>query len=452
MKMILSVEVMYLRIKNKRGFLGQKTVPVLWLVRGSTERKGPYMTELLSPAGNFEKMKMAFLYGADAVYLAGERFGMRAAADNFKVEELNLAVAYAHERGKKIYLTINTLPHEAEYPALRNFLRELACMPSGIPDGAIVADIGVMELVKEFLPAAEIHISTQSGIVSSAAARAWHELGATRVVLARELSLSEIREIRCAVPEDLALETFIHGSMCVSFSGRCLLSNALVGRDANRGACAQPCRWNYTIREEKRPDMPFPIEQTPDGTFIMSSKDLCMIEHMPELIDAGVTSFKIEGRMKSAYYTAVVTNSYRAVIDSYIQDKEHYVFDTCWQRELDSVSHREYCTGYYFDLPSEQAQVCTSPGYLREKAYLAVCCDYDEKNGKATFIQRNKTKVHDYVEIISPGHPGRGFQIEKMTDTEGIEIESAPHPFMKFVLSVPFVVKEGDIMRSADEK
>lgn len=407
------------------------------------------MTELLSPAGNFEKMKMAFLYGADAVYLAGERFGMRAAAGNFTLKELDRAVEYAHARGKKLYLALNTLPREPEYPALREYLRQLAAMPSGVPDGVIAADIGVMMQVREYLPGTALHVSTQAGVVSSASALAWHRLGASRVVLAREVSLAEIREIRRALPPEVEIEAFVHGSMCVSFSGRCLLSNALVGRDANRGACAQPCRWNYTIREEKRPDTPLPVEQTEDGTFIMSSKDLCMIEHVPALMDAGISSFKIEGRMKSAYYTAVVTNAYRAVMDAYIKNREHYVFDERWQRELDSVSHREYCTGYFFDSPSDNAQTCTRPGYLREKAYLAVCRGYDAAGGTAVFVQRNKVSVGETVEILSPGHPGRGFVIGKMTDSEGNDIPSAPHPFMEFVVPVPFAVKEGDIMRSA---
>ena len=407
------------------------------------------MAELLSPAGNFEKMKMAFLYGADAVYLAGERFGMRAAAGNFTIEEMDRAVEYAHTRSKKLYLTLNTLPREPEYPALREYLKQLAAMPSGTPDGVIAADIGVMMLVREYLPHAALHVSTQAGVVSSASALAWHRLGASRVVLAREVSLAEIREIRRALPPEIEIETFVHGSMCVSFSGRCLLSNALVGRDANRGACAQPCRWNYTIREEKRPDTPLPVEQTEEGTFIMSSKDLCMIAHIPELLEAGISSFKIEGRMKSAYYTAVVTNAYRAVMDAYIKDRENYTFDERWQRELDSVSHREYCTGYYFDSPSDNAQTCTRPGYLREKAYLAVCCGYDAESGTAAFIQRNKTSVGEAVEIISPGLPGRGFVIERMAGAQGEPLSSAPHPFMEFAVPVPFAVREGDIMRSA---
>ena len=408
------------------------------------------MIELLSPAGNFEKMKTAFLYGADAVYLAGTRFGMRAAADNFTLEELNEAIGYAHALGKKVYITLNTMPREYEYDALKEFLKAVAVLPNGAPDAAIVADIGVMTLVKELLPQTELHISTQSGVVSSADAIAWHKFGATRVVLARELSMKEIKEIRKNIPEELEIEAFIHGSMCVSFSGRCLLSNALIGRDANRGACAQPCSCNYPIREEKRPDIPLPIEEHPDGTFIMSSKDMCMIEHVPELVESGITSFKIEGRMKSAYYAAVVTNAYRACIDSYLADKENYRFDPVWNRELDSVSHREYCTGYYYDSPMQNAQICTQPGYLREKSYLSVCADYDASTGIAKFIQRNKSKVGDAVEIISPGKPGQGFVIPSMTNAAGEAVESAPHPFMEFFVPVPFPVHKGDIMRGAN--
>ena len=408
------------------------------------------MIELLSPAGNFEKMKTAFLYGADAVYLAFNRFGMRAAADNFTLEELNEAIGYARALGKKVYITLNTMPREYEYPALREFLIQLSSLENGAPDAAIVADIGVMVLVRELLPNTELHISTQSGVVSSADAKAWQMLGATRVVLARELSFDEIRQIRKNIPEELEIEAFVHGSMCVSFSGRCLLSNALVGRDANRGACAQPCRWNYTIREEKRPDMPFPIEEHPDGTFIMSSKDMCMIEHVPELVESGITSFKIEGRMKSAYYAAVVTNAYRAAIDGYLADKANYKLDARWLRELDSVSHREYCTGYYYDKPMENAQTCIQPGYLREKSYLAVCADYDAETGIAKFIQRNKAKVGDDVEIITPGKFGQALRLESMKNAAGESVESAPHPFMEFYVPVPFKVRKGDIMRGAN--
>lgn len=407
------------------------------------------MTELLSPAGNFEKMKAAFLYGADAVYLAAKRFGMRAAADNFTLEELSEAAKYAHERGKKVYLTLNTLPREYEYEELADFIRELAALPHKI-DAAIVADAGVFALLQELYPELELHISTQAGIVSSADCNFWYKLGAKRVVFAREVSLEEIKQIRKNIPDDMEIEVFVHGSMCVSFSGRCLLSNNLVGRDANRGMCAQPCRWNYTIREEKRLDMEFPIVEEREGTYIMSSKDMCMVEHMSELIKAGVTSFKIEGRMKSAYYAAVVTNAYRAAIDGYMEKGDDFSLDTAWLAELDSVSHREYCTGYFYDDPMNNAQTCTVPGYLREKAYLAVAQEYDAEKGMALFIQRNKLSVDDSVELISPGKLGRGFKAEMMTDEKGEPVPSAPHPFMKFWLKVPFEVKPGDILRGAN--
>lgn len=406
------------------------------------------MTELLSPAGNFEKMKAAFLYGADAVYLAYERFGMRAAADNFTIEELKEALLYAHSRGKKIYLTLNTLPRENEYPELERFIKILSEMDDKI-DAAIVADAGVFALIKSVFPSLEIHISTQAGIVSSADCLFWYNLGAKRAVLARELSLEEIKMIKKNIPEDMELEVFVHGSMCISFSGRCLLSNNLVSRDANRGMCAQPCRWNYTIREEKRQDTAFPIEEEKEGTYIMSSKDMCMVEYMSDLIRAGITSFKIEGRMKSAYYAAVVTNAYRAAIDGYMKDGDSFVLDKRWTSELESVSHREYCTGYFFDDPMKNAQTCTMPGYMREKAYLAVAVEDDKEKGLSLFVQRNKLCVGDKAELISPGKFGRAFEISEMYDENMNAIESAPHPFMKFYIKVPFEVREGDILRGA---
>lgn len=408
------------------------------------------MTELLSPAGNPEKMRAALLYGADAVYLAGKRFGMRAAADNFTLDELDEALEHAHSLGKKIYLTLNTLPREDELLTLDEFIAELSRLGHGGLDGVIVADLGVFASAKRLIPDVPVHISTQAGVVNSETAKMFYNMGATRVVLAREISLEEIRRLRENIPPELEIEAFVHGSMCVSFSGRCLLSNNLVGRDANRGMCAQPCRWNYTIREEKRPDMPFPIVQEREGTYIMSSKDMCMVEHIPELIEAGISSFKIEGRMKSAYYTAVVTNAYRAAIDGYMKDKQNYKFDPAWLGELDSVSHREYCTGYFYDDPMRNAQLCTQPGYMREKAYIAVCDGYDGKTGTATFIQRNRLLDGDEVEIISPGKLGRAFRVDGIWDEQGGKIASAPHPMMRFSVRVPFEVKVGDIMRGGN--
>ena len=416
------------------------------------------MPELLSPAGNFEKMKAAIRYGADAVYLAGHFFGMRSAADNFTNEELEEAVKYAHERGVTVYLTVNTMPHGYEYPMLREYLS--AIKNYGI-DAIIAADLGVIATIKELLPEMELHVSTQASIVSPAAALAYAALGAKRLVLARELTLAEIKEIKKALPEGIELEAFVHGSMCVSYSGRCMLSHHIIDRDANRGACAQPCRWNYKIVEEKRPDMPLPIEESELGTFIMSSKDMCTIAHIPELIEAGIDSFKIEGRMKSAYYTAVVTNAYRMAIDAYLADPENYSFDEKLYAELESVSHREYSTGYYLDKPIENAQLTRDVGYIRDKAYFATAVEYaesevpaslvyeNEEGRLALFMQKNKVKLGDATEVISPGFIGRPLLVNELYSENGEPIEAAPHPFMRFWVRVPFEVKAGDIMRSA---
>ena len=427
------------------------------------ENKSISRPELLSPAGNFEKLKAALLYGADAVYLAGQSFGMRSAADNFSNDELREAVKYTHERGKRVFLTLNTMPHGNEYAALREFLSDIKDI--GI-DAYIVADLGVMATLTEINPEAEIHVSTQASIVSPEAAMAYVRMGAKRLVLARELTLTEIKAIRDRIPADIELEAFVHGSMCVSYSGRCMLSHMMTGRDANRGKCTQPCRWNYIIYEEKRPELPIPIEQSELGTFIMSSKDMCTIEHIPELIQAGINSFKIEGRMKSAYYTAVVTNAYRMAIDSYMSDPENYVYDPALLRELESVSHREYCTGYYLDMPIENAQLGTQTGYIRDKAYFATATEYDENEAKRLsdlgialetekgklyrFIQRNKVKIGDSAEIISPSKIGAPLTVTELYLQNGEAVESAPHPSMIFWARVPFEVYEGDIMRAGE--
>ncbi len=420
--------------------------------------------ELLAPAGNFDKMKAAVLYGADAVYLAGDDFGMRAAADNFTVEQLREAAAFAHERGVRVHLTLNTTPHTDEYPKLTEFVKSIADV--GI-DAVIAADLGVMELVREYLPGAELHVSTQTSTVSAAACRVWHRLGAKRVVLARELTLDEIRAIRADTPPELSLEAFIHGSMCISYSGRCLLSQHFVGRDANRGRCAQPCRWNmtyapstliedpawegcaaYEITEEKRPDNRVPVVENEQGTFFLSSKDLCMIEHIPELMESGVDSFKIEGRMKSEYYAAVVTNTYRMAIDRYFADPERFRCDPAWLRELESVSHREYATGFYFAKPMEDANTAKQPGYMKEKAYLCRVLSYDEATGTARFVQRNKVFADSDVELLTPGEIGKPLRLGALYDADGARIGSAPHPYMEFSAKVPFPVKPGDIVRA----
>jgi len=404
--------------------------------------------ELLLPAGNPEKMRFAINYGADAVYLAGKRFGMRASADNFTIEELFEATAYAHARGKKVYLTLNTMPHWYEYEDIGRYCDELK--DTGI-DALIIADVGVLELAKEKMPHTAIHISTQAGAVSHADCAYWHKAGASRAVLARELTLEEIVNIRSRVSPEFELECFIHGSMCVSWSGRCLLSNHFTGRDGNRGMCAQPCRWEYNlyeIAEVKRPEMHLPVEQTGLGTFIMSSKDMCLIERIPELCESGISSFKIEGRMKSAYYCAVCANSYRMAIDAYCADPAGYKYDPAWKRELESVTHREYCTGYYFDEPMNNAQTVTTPGYLLEKAFLATAESYDRQTGRATFVQRNKMFDETECELLTPGRTGIRFKACDMRDSNGEKIDSSPHPLMRFSLRVPFEVKEGDILRS----
>ncbi len=411
------------------------------------------MKELLCPAGNFEKMRSAILYGADAVYLASDMFGMRAQADNFTLDELAEATEYAHARGVKLYVTVNTMPHTCEYERLKKYL--LALDKIGV-DALIISDLGVFTLAREIIPKMELHISTQASTVSAYTATVWHKMGAKRVVLARELSLNEINEIRENTPKSLELECFIHGSMCISYSGRCLLSNYYTGRDANRGACAQPCRWNYTnstpisFAEEKRLDHPLSIEEYKEGSFIMSSKDMCMIEHIPELMESGIDSFKIEGRMKSAYYTAICANTYRMAMDAYLKAPTEYKYDERWLRELNSVSHRDYATGFYFDNPMDNAQTVINTGYLREKAYLCVAQSERDEQGYATFMQKNKLVLGDSVELITPGKCGQPFVVEQMLTTDGNPLESAPHPSMLFKIKVPFEVHAGDILRSSE--
>lgn len=401
------------------------------------------MLELLSPAGNFEKMRAAIHYGADAVYLAGKMFGMRAYAGCFTAGELAEAADYCHARGKKLYLTLNTMPHPDEYPHLEQYLKDIADIPI---DAYIIADLGVLAVVKRISPDREIHISTQASVVSAEGANMYGSLGAKRIVLSRELSFDEIRSIRKNTRPDIELEAFIHGAMCISYSGRCLISNHFTGRDANRGACAQPCRWIYSISEEKRPEMPLTMEQGENGTFLFGSKDLCMIEHIPELCESGITSFKIEGRMKSVYYTAITANCYRMAIDAYLKDKAGYRFDPALLSELESVSHREYDTGFYFDRPLDDAKVASTVGYLKSKAYLADCVDYND--GIGTFIQKNKLTVGERVEVISPGKTGVPFTVTAMYDTDGNPIDSCPHPYMQFKMPVPFEIKAGDIIRN----
>ena len=402
-----------------------------------TDRKKP---EILSPAGNPEKFRFAIDYGADAVYCALERFGMRRAADNFTKETLASAIDYAHARGRKVYLTVNVMPHEGEFDQLPRFIAEADELK---PDAYIVSDPGVMDCIKANAKNPELHLSTQASTVNAAACRFWYRQGVKRIVLARELSLAEIKAIRGSIPEDLELEAFVHGAMCVSYSGRCLLSNYFAGRDANGGACAQPCRWKYYVHEEKRPEDVISAEQDEYGTYLFSSKDLCMVEHIGALAEAGLDSLKIEGRVKSAYYTAAVTNAYRMALDDYYAGKP---FNPAYRAEVESVSHREYATGYFYGNPHENANIVGNNIYLKDRAFLAVVKDYDETTGLALCEQFNKMQIGDKANLLSPGTTGRDITVEALFDKNGQPISDTKHPRMEFYLKIENA-KAGDLIR-----
>ena len=379
--------------------------------------------ELLAPAGNMEKLKMALLYGADAVYLGGKAFGLRAFGGNFTNEELQEAVDFAHKLGKKIYVTVNIFPHNsdiAKLPAYLTFLNEIKV------DAILVADLGVFTLAKEYAPDVELHISTQANNTNWAAVNAWAELGASRVVLAREMSLEEVKEIRekCSVE----LEMFVHGAMCISYSGRCLMSNYLTGRDANRGSCAQPCRWNYALVEEKRPGQYFPVLEDERGTYIFNSKDMCLLPYLPDVIASGVDSLKIEGRMKSVHDAASVVKAYREAIDSYFAAPEQFEVKKEWVEELDKVSHRAYTTGFYYGRPTEKDQIYGTSSYTQTSDFVGLVLDYDEKTGFATVEQRNNMKVGQEIEIFQPHLAGYRQILQEMYNDEGEAIQVAPHP------------------------
>ena len=385
--------------------------------------------ELLSPAGDMERLRMSLAYGADAVYLAGPDFGMRSFAGNFTPEELKQAVELCHSRGVAVHVTCNTMPRNDEAARLPEWLEFLQA--AGV-DAAILADVGVLSLLKKHSSGVKAHISTQASVSNYQAAAAWYELGASRVILARELSLDEIREIRAKAPPALELEAFVHGAMCVSYSGRCLLSNYMTGRDANRGACAQPCRYQYALVEEKRPGEYFPIGEDAGGAFILNSRDMCMIDHVPELMDAGLDSLKIEGRAKSAYYVSVVTNAYRQAVDQYVADPEHYHLAGWLAEEVYKVSHREYSTGFYYGRPD---QCYLSGGYVRECDIVAVvdhCAD-----GWLYGTQRNRFAVGDEVEILEPGQPPYKLTVAEIRNGEGEPVPAAPHAMMEFSMPCP---------------
>jgi len=400
--------------------------------------------ELLAPGGSLEKLKTAIIYGADAVYVGGESFSLRTAAENFTFEEMKEGLAFAHERGKKVYLTANIIPHNKDIEEFSNYIKEIA--PLGF-DAVLVADPGMMDIIKENAPDLPIHISTQANNVNYKSAEFWYKQGAKRVVLAREMSMDEIREIRANTPEDLELEAFVHGAMCVSYSGRCLLSNYLTSRDANQGACSHPCRWNYTLMEETRPGEYMPVFENERGTFIFNSKDLCMIEHIPEIVESGITSLKLEGRVKTSYYVATVVKAYREELDRYIKDPENYKFDPHQLDELCKVSHRPYSTGFYFGKPSEEGQVYTSTSYIREYDLVGMVEDYDEKTGIATISQRNRFFVGDEIEILEPSKPCFTMKVEYMENEKGERIESAPHAQMIVKMPMKEAVSKNAMLR-----
>ena len=397
--------------------------------------------ELLAPAGDMDCLRAALHYGADAVFLAGKLFGMRSAPKNFDTDELREACELAHGMGKRIYLTCNVLPREHELSALPAFLK--TGQDCGV-DAFIIADLGVLEMAKQYAPNVARHVSTQAGVTNSAAANALYHLGASRVVLAREIPLSEVAQIRAQIPEDMEIECFVHGAMCVSFSGRCLISSYLTGRDANHGDCAQPCRWKYHLFEEKREGQFFPVEEDSDGTYLYNSRDMCMIEHIPEMVAAGVSSFKIEGRAKSAYYTAVTVNAYRHAINDYLSEGENFILKPWIREELEKISHREYSTGFY--LGGEPGQAVHSGGYIRHYNQVAVCEEYlDETTSVIT--QRNKFLVGDTLDILPPDGVPFETVCLSLTNAEGEAVESAPHPMERLIIKADKPIPAGSLLR-----
>ena len=394
--------------------------------------------ELLAPAGDMECLCAALDFGADAVYLAGQMFGMRTAPSNFTREELQTAIALAHVRGVRVYITCNTVPRNKEIDLLPDYLAFLQA--AGV-DALIVTDLGVIDLAKRYAPKVELHVSTQAGITNYAAANAFYQLGAKRVVLARETTMEEIAEIRAKTPKDLEIEAFVHGAMCMSFSAA-LLSNYMAGRDADRGACAQPCRWKYALVEEKRPGQYMPIYQEGEGSYILNSKDMCMVRHLPELLRAGVTSLKIEGRAKSSYYVAVTTNAYRWALDELEQHPDTPV--SPWiVEELDKISHRPYSTGFY--LGGEPGQETVQGGYVRNYEVIAVCEDYHD--GIAILSQRNRFFRGETADVLEVGEQPFDLPLDELFDQDGQPIESAPHATMTVLLKTERPLKRGAILR-----
>ncbi len=405
--------------------------------------------ELLAPAGDLEKLKIAVLYGADAVYIGGEAYSLRAKAKNFDKQKMQEGIQFAHQHGVKVYVTANIYAHNADFEGMAEYFKEIQKMGA---DAVLISDLGVFSVAKEAAPQLEIHVSTQANNTNYKSAQMWYQLGAKRVVVARELSLKEIKQIRQNIPQDMEIEAFVHGAMCISYSGRCLLSNYLSGRDANKGACAHPCRWKYHLVEETRPGEYMPIEENERGTYIYNSKDLCMLEHIPDLIEAGVISFKIEGRMKTPFYVGTVIKAYRMAIDDYFENPEKYYKNIpLYVEEVSKASHRDYTTAFYYGKPDGNQQVYTNNTYIREYDFIGmVKQDSDEKHC-AIVEQRNKFSVGEIVEVMPAKGKAFSMKVKHMWNENGEEILSAPHP--QQILKVEFseAVKEFDMMRKAVE-
>lgn len=404
--------------------------------------------ELLIPASSLEVLKTAVIYGADAVYIGGEAFGLRAKAKNFSMEDMKAGIAFAHERGVKVYVTANILAHNEDLEGVRSYFEELKEIG---PDALIISDPGVFMIAKEVVPEIERHVSTQANNTNYGTYRFWHELGAKRVVSARELSLKELREIRANIPDDLEIETFIHGAMCISYSGRCLLSNYLAGRDANRGACTHPCRWKYAVMEETRPGEYLPVYENERGTFIFNSKDLCMIEHMDDILTSGIDSLKIEGRMKTALYVATVARTYRKAIDDWFVSKEQYEANMEWYKaEIGKCTTRPFTTGFFYGKPGSDTQIYDSNTYKQEYIYLGIAGEV-RPDGWFSLEQKNKFSVGETIEIMKPSGENREVLVEGITDTEGNAQESAPHAKQALFVKLSETPERYDILRKKGE-
>lgn len=403
--------------------------------------------ELLIPASSLEVLKTAVVFGADAVYIGGEVFSLRAKSKNFSMEDMREGIAFAHTHGTKVYVTAHILAHNGDLDGVEEYFRELKAIG---PDALIISDPSVFQIVKEICPEIEIHISTQANNTNYRTYRFWHSLGAKRVVSARELSMDELRELRANIPEDLEIETFIHGAMCISYSGRCLLSSYFTGRDANQGACTHPCRWKYAIMEETRPGEYLPVYENERGTYIFNSKDLCMIEHIPELVEAGIDSFKIEGRMKTALYVAVVTRTYRQAIDDYLKDEALYRSRMdYYKEEIAKCTYRQFTTGFFFGKPDHDTQIYDNNTYIKAYTYLGLIGE-DRGDGFYGLEQRNKFSVGDTIEVMKPDGRDLEVTVQAMTDAEGTLIESCPHPKQKIFVNLGVELSPLDLLRRKD--